>query len=129
MVGCVRGVGRVRQDRDVDYDGNLMAKTRQRRPKGSGARGYTSAFDDDDHYELTALGRQFVHYAMTDLPLKIQYSCSTKLVEGTSLEMLSPFSVRVPGADSLELQFTSITAASPRPGVANRFGQPRSRSE
>jgi hypothetical protein len=35
-----------------------------------------------------------------------RYSCSTKLVEGTSHEMLSPFSVRLPGADSRELQFT-----------------------
>jgi hypothetical protein len=32
-----------------------------------------SAFDDEDGYELTQLGQQFVHYAMTDLPLKIAY--------------------------------------------------------
>ncbi len=63
----------IRQHRDVDYHGNFIPKTPQRRPKGSVARQYTSAFDDDDRYELTALGRQFVHYAMTDLPLKIQY--------------------------------------------------------
>ena len=58
-----------------------------------------------------------------------RYSCSTKLVEGTSHQTRSPFSVRLPGGNSLELQFTSITAASRRPSVANRFGQPRSRSE
>ena len=32
-----------------------------------------SAFDDDEQYDLTALGEQFVHYAMTDLPLKIEF--------------------------------------------------------
>lgn len=65
--------GVIRQHRDFDYHGNPIPKTPQRRPKGSGPRPLTSAFDDDDLYELTALGRQFVHYAMTDLPLKIQY--------------------------------------------------------
>jgi hypothetical protein len=33
-----------------------------------------SAFDDGDAYELTELGDQFVHYAMTDLPPRIAYS-------------------------------------------------------
>jgi hypothetical protein len=32
-----------------------------------------SAFDDSEQYELTSIGRQFVHYAMTDLPTKITY--------------------------------------------------------
>ena len=32
-----------------------------------------SAFDDGEGYELTALGDQFVHYAMTDLPVKLSY--------------------------------------------------------
>ena len=32
-----------------------------------------SAFDENDQYELSELGQQFVHYAMTDLPLKIDY--------------------------------------------------------
>ena len=31
-----------------------------------------SAFDQDDLYELTGLGQQFIHYAMTDLPLRIE---------------------------------------------------------
>lgn len=65
--------GVVRQHREVDYYGNFIAKAPQRRPKGSGPRPITSAFDDDDLYELTELGKQFVHYAMTDLPLKIEY--------------------------------------------------------
>jgi len=33
----------------------------------------TSAFDREEKYELTSLGQQFVHYAMTNLPLKIEY--------------------------------------------------------
>jgi hypothetical protein len=65
--------GVIRQHRDVDYYGNFIPKTPQRRPKGSGPKPMTSAFDDDDVYELTELGKQFVHYAMTDLPLKIEY--------------------------------------------------------
>jgi hypothetical protein len=32
-----------------------------------------SAFDEDEQYELTALGDQFVHYAMTDIPPKIEF--------------------------------------------------------
>jgi hypothetical protein len=33
-----------------------------------------SAFDEEEQYELTDLGEQFVHYAMTNLPPKIQFS-------------------------------------------------------
>jgi hypothetical protein len=65
--------GVIRQHREVDYYGNFTSKTPQRRPKGSGPKPLTSAFDDEDLYELTQLGAQFVHYAMTDLPLKIEY--------------------------------------------------------
>jgi hypothetical protein len=32
-----------------------------------------SAFDDEEEYELTSLGQQFVHYAMTDVPPKIEF--------------------------------------------------------
>jgi hypothetical protein len=65
--------GVIRQHREVDYYGNFIPKTPERRPKGSGPKPITSAFDDDDLYELTEIGKQFVHYAMTDLPLKIEY--------------------------------------------------------
>lgn len=66
--------GVVRQHREVDYYGNFIPKTPQRRPKGLGPKPMTSAFDDEELYELTELGKQFVHYAMTDLPLKIAYN-------------------------------------------------------
>jgi hypothetical protein len=32
-----------------------------------------SAFDDGESYELTALGSQFVHYAMTEITVKLEY--------------------------------------------------------
>jgi hypothetical protein len=69
--------GIIRQHRETDYAGNFLAK-----PKGPPApKGATkvmkSAFDDAEAYELTALGEQFVHYAMTNLPPKIQFSVRT----------------------------------------------------
>lgn len=66
--------GVMRQHRDVDYYGNFVPKMPRRRPRGSGPKPLTSAFDDEDSYELTELGKQFVHYAMTDLPLKVECS-------------------------------------------------------
>jgi hypothetical protein len=53
----------------------LCAKdTRQEDSARFWATGHQSAFDDQESYELTQLGAQFVHYAMTDLPIKIAYS-------------------------------------------------------
>lgn len=66
--------GVIRQHRDVDYYGNFVAKTPQKRTKGMSGGPLTSAFDNEDSYELTELGKQFVHYAMNDLPLKIEYN-------------------------------------------------------
>jgi len=63
----------IRQHREVDYYGNFITKTVERRPKGSGPKPPVSAFDEQEGYELTNLGRQFVHYAMSDLPLKIEF--------------------------------------------------------
>ena len=34
----------------------------------------TSAFDEEDGYDLMELGRQFVHYAMAELPPKIEFN-------------------------------------------------------
>ena len=64
----------IRQHREVDYHGNFIAKTPQRSPKGSGPKPSVSAFDENEGYELTGLGQQFVHYAMSDLPLRIEFS-------------------------------------------------------
>jgi hypothetical protein len=35
-----------------------------------------SAFEDGESYEVTQLGQQFVHYAMTDLPLKLNFQAA-----------------------------------------------------
>lgn len=64
----------IRQHREVDYHGNFITKSPQKRPKGSGPKPAVSAFDENEGYELTGLGQQFVHYAMSELPLKIEFT-------------------------------------------------------
>lgn len=68
--------GIIRQHREKDVSGNFYGKTPQRRttPPRTGPKPMESAFDEEDSYELSELGQQFVHYAMTDLPLKIEYN-------------------------------------------------------
>ena len=65
--------GIIRQHRDIDYHGNFIAKKPERRPTGSGPKPPVSAFDQEEGYDLTELGSQFVHYAMSDLPLRIEF--------------------------------------------------------
>lgn len=64
----------IRQHRETDYNGNFIAKATAKRVVGSAAKVLTSAFDEDDLYELTDLGQQFVHYAMTELTPRIAYA-------------------------------------------------------
>lgn len=67
--------GIIRQHRIKDAQGNFYSKASQRRsPPRSGPKPMESAFDEEDLYELSELGQQFVHYAMTDLPPKIAYT-------------------------------------------------------
>lgn len=65
--------GIVRQHREVDYAGNFVPKQTAHRTKGSGPKPLVSAFDEEERYELTELGKQFVHYAMSDIPPKIEF--------------------------------------------------------
>lgn len=67
--------GIIRQHRETDYAGNFLPKNQQRGMQRSPSSGRTmkSAFDDQERYELTGLGDQFVHYAMTELPVKIEF--------------------------------------------------------
>lgn len=67
----------IRQHREFDYYGNPIAKKPQQRQKSSGRKPLVSAFDENEGYELTGLGQQFVHYAMSDLPLRIEFSEET----------------------------------------------------
>lgn len=63
--------GIIRQHREIDWQGNYVKKQPQKRATGS--RLMASAFDDNERYELTALGNQFVHYAMTEVSIKIGF--------------------------------------------------------
>jgi len=66
--------GITRQHRQTDYSGQFLAKRKASPiPKGT-VKPMKSAFDDEEQYELTALGDQFIHYAMTDLPLKLSFN-------------------------------------------------------
>jgi hypothetical protein len=66
--------GIIRQHRETDYAGRFLKKTPARPSTAVAASKVAkSAFDDGDAYELTELGQQFVHYAMTDLPPKIAF--------------------------------------------------------
>ena len=64
--------GIIRQHREVDYYGNFIKKPS--RPRGGAGSKTVSAFDDVEGYELTALGQQFVHYAMTEITPKIEFT-------------------------------------------------------
>lgn len=66
--------GVIRQHRETDYAGNFVKKQSRPTPKSSGSRTMASAFDDTEGYELTDLGRQFVHYAMTEITARIAFS-------------------------------------------------------
>lgn len=60
--------GVIRQHREIDYAGNFIPKpTPKKQPGANRDRRLTSAFDVEDEYELTALGKQFVHYALTEI--------------------------------------------------------------
>lgn len=66
--------GIIRQHRQTDWSGNFIKTKPQRASSRSPASNvHKSAFDDGDQYELTALGQQFVHYAMTEVPIKLTY--------------------------------------------------------
>lgn len=61
-------IGRViRQHRETTSSGAFLKKQPQRVPKGYGSPTMKSAFDDTDPYELSELGKQFVHYVMADV--------------------------------------------------------------
>lgn len=57
----------IRQHRETDYYGNFIKREPQRGPRAAASRTITSAFDDDKQYELTELGKQFVHYTMNEI--------------------------------------------------------------
>ncbi len=58
--------GVIRQHRDTTPHGEYMRKGRAMQPKRASST-MKSAFDDQEQYELTELGKQFVHYTMNEL--------------------------------------------------------------
>jgi hypothetical protein len=70
--------GVIRQHREKDYAGNFLRKSAQRHRRGAAPSTVESAFEDTKGYELTELGVQFVHYAMTDLPPKVGFAPTPK---------------------------------------------------
>ncbi len=62
----------IRQHRQRDRFGNALPKPRAKPTRGGKAP--VSAFDEEEGYELTALGEQFVHYAMNELAPRIEYT-------------------------------------------------------
>jgi hypothetical protein len=64
--------GITRQHRETNYDGQFLAK--RKAPSKGTVKPMKSAFDDEEQYELTSLGDEFIHYAMTDLPLKLEFN-------------------------------------------------------
>ena len=62
--------GVIRQHREVDYSGNYLKKPSvKKNPYSSNTM--KSAFDNSERYELTDLGKQFVHYTMSDLVQRV----------------------------------------------------------
>ncbi len=57
----------IRQHRDRTAGGEFMRKPRKHVPKGYASPVMKSSFDNEEPYELSELGNQFVHYVMTDI--------------------------------------------------------------
>lgn len=66
--------GIIRQFRETDYNGNFMRKKSTSRKNSCSTM--KSAFDQNELYVLTELGKKFIHYAMTELPLKITFNAN-----------------------------------------------------
>jgi hypothetical protein len=60
----------IRQHREKNYDGTYIKKSRQPR-RGMPSQTLKSAFDDEEEYELTELGTQFVRYTVEGAVPKI----------------------------------------------------------
>jgi hypothetical protein len=64
--------GLIRQHRETNAEGEFIRKRPAVRRPAAASRTMDSSFDDEDEYELTALGNQFVHYVMTNTVGKIE---------------------------------------------------------
>ncbi len=57
----------IRQQRATTYSGEFVKRSTRGRSKSSGSSTVKSPFDASDPYELTELGRQFVHYVLEEV--------------------------------------------------------------
>ena len=65
-------IGRIiRQHRQIDYYGNYLKNSAQNSKATS--KVMKSAFDDIEQYELSELGKWFVHYTMNEVVPKIEF--------------------------------------------------------
>ena len=71
----------IRQHREKDYYGNFIKKTRTSRHVGSSPT-MKSAFDDEEEYELTELGTQFVRYTMDEVMPRIAAAAENPMATG-----------------------------------------------
>ncbi len=60
----------IRQHREKDYYGKFIKKARPPQ-RGQSSQTMKSAFDDEEEYELTELGKQFVRYTMDEVMPRI----------------------------------------------------------
>lgn len=63
--------GVIRQERDVNQLGQFVRKTPKRTRRGHAPTTMESAFEDTKAYVLTELGKQFVHYTMSEVVTRI----------------------------------------------------------
>jgi hypothetical protein len=64
--------GVIRQERDVNQLGQFVRKTPQRTRRGHAPTTMESAFEDTKAYVLTELGKQFVHYTMSEVVTRLE---------------------------------------------------------
>lgn len=67
----------IRQHRKTDYYGRFI-KDSPKKTSGPPNQTLKSAFDDEKRYELTELGKQFVHYTMNEIVPRIGGGTSTE---------------------------------------------------
>jgi hypothetical protein len=67
----------IRQHREVNYMGEFIKQPRSK-PNKFHSNTYISPFEDGKQYELTELGKQFVHYTMNEIVPRIEATTSSK---------------------------------------------------
>jgi len=69
--------GVIRQERATDGYGNFIRKAPAHRSAKPNDNRVKSAFDNEEEYVLTELGRQFVHYAMNEIVPRIEFNAGS----------------------------------------------------